>query len=62
VWAAELGDPSALRRLAERAAEGKEWERKQIARLVPAAPADLIPFLRQNLAGLTYVPAARIWH
>ena len=60
-WAAELGDPSALRRLAERTAEGQKWERDQLTRLIPAAPADLIPFLRQNLAGLTYAPATRIW-
>lgn len=61
LWAAELGDPSALRRLAERTAEGQKWERDQLTRLIPAAPADLIPFLRQNLAGLTYAPATRIW-
>lgn len=61
VWAAELGDPSALRRLAQEAAAGKKWEREQITRLIPAAPADLIPFLRQNLTRLTHDPATRTW-
>jgi hypothetical protein len=61
VWAAELGDPSALRRLAEEAAAGKKWEREQLARLIPAAPADLIPYLRGNLAQLAHDPATRTW-
>lgn len=62
VWAAELGDPSALRRLAERTADGQKWEREQLARLIPAAPADLLSFLRQNLARLTHDPATRTWN
>lgn len=61
VWAAELGDPSALRRLAERTAEGRKWEREQLARLIPAAPADLVPYLRKNLSKLTHDPATRTW-
>lgn len=61
VWAAELGDSSALRRLAVEAAAGKKWEREQIARLIPAAPADIIPYLRQNLPQLTHDPATGTW-
>ena len=61
IWAAELGDPSALRRLAERTAEGMDWERKQLVRLIPAAPADIIPYLRQNLPQLTHDPATGTW-
>jgi hypothetical protein len=61
VWAAELGDPSALRRLAVEAAAGKKWERERLARLIPAAPADPIPYLRRNLAQLAHDPATGTW-
>lgn len=61
LWAAELGDRSALRRLAEEAAAGKPWERKQLRVLIPAAPDDLLPFLRQHLADLLHDPATETW-
>ncbi|MEP4077445.1 hypothetical protein [Haloferula sp.] len=60
-WAAELGDPTALRRLAEKAASGKKWERHALAELIPSAPADLIPFLRENLSGLEYQSTTQTW-
>lgn len=60
-WAAELGDPSALRRLAEEAAAGKKWEREQLAKLVAGEPVDLIGYLRENIGRLRYDTTTRKW-
>lgn len=61
LWAAELGDRSALQHLAEEAAAGKTWEREQLAKLIPTAPAELIPFLRENLQRLRYEASDSSW-
>ncbi|MFC7339350.1 hypothetical protein ACFQY0_19315 [Haloferula chungangensis] len=60
-WAAELGDRSALRHLAEQAARGKKWERQQLAKLIPSAPPVLVPFLRKSLSDLDYRPTTQTW-
>ena len=54
LWAAELGDRSALERLVRGAVLGREWEIEQLRRLIPGARGDLLGFLRENLGRLVF--------
>lgn len=58
-WAAQEGDASALRRLAEEAARGKKWEGEQLPGLIEGEHTDLLAFLRTNIDRLTFDPATR---
>lgn len=61
LWAAQEGDVSAFRHTAEQAARGKKWETDAIKGLVAGDPPDLLAYLRENIGGMTYDPAARKW-
>ncbi|GAA5127629.1 hypothetical protein JIN84_08420 [Luteolibacter yonseiensis] len=60
-WSAELGDSSAFRRLAEKAAGGKKWENEQLSALVDGEHQDLIGYLRENIDRLKYDAGTRKW-
>ncbi len=60
-WSAELGDPTAFRRLAEEAASGKKWELEQLAGLIVGKHEDLIDYLRKNIDRMKFDPVTRKW-
>lgn len=60
-WCAELGDFSAFRRLAEKAAVGKKWEDEQLSALVDGDHQNLIGYLRENIDRMKYDPATKKW-
>ncbi|RYD48486.1 MAG: hypothetical protein EOP85_03440 [Verrucomicrobiaceae bacterium] len=60
-WAAEQGDPTAFRRLAERAALNKKWERDRLTALVPEGREDLIGYLRENIDRMEFDAGKKQW-
>jgi hypothetical protein len=60
-WAAELGDASAMRRLAEEAGTGKKWEKQRLAGLVDSEGEDLSALLQENLDRMTFDAATQKW-
>ncbi|RYD29875.1 MAG: hypothetical protein EOP87_17570 [Verrucomicrobiaceae bacterium] len=60
-WAAELGDATAFRRLAEKAAVRKEWEGEQLAALVEGSHKDLVGYLRQNIDRMEFDAGKKQW-
>lgn len=61
LWAAQEGDVSALRHMAEQAARGKKWEAEQLAGLVAGEHADLLGWLREHIGSLRFDAAAGRW-
>jgi hypothetical protein len=62
LWAAQEGDVTAFRHTAEQAARGKKWELGALKGLVAGEHPDLLAYLRENIDGMTFDPAARKWN
>ena len=61
LWAAEVGDRSALERIIQGAALGRKWEIEHLRQLIPDAPENLMPFLRAHRDKLTFEVSTGIW-
>ncbi|MGC4017311.1 MAG: hypothetical protein QM755_22775 [Luteolibacter sp.] len=60
-WAAQEGDPLAMRRVGEEAARGDEDARKKLSALVGKEEREAVPYLRAHLDQFTWNPQTRLY-
>jgi hypothetical protein len=61
LWAAQEGDATAFFRTAEDAAQGKDWQIKQLATLVDTDDKDIVSYVRNHMKEMQYDAGKKRW-